>query len=172
MEARGRPGGVNLGLQRIDVSIWWQGKSGGCVKDVEKMIRTMLRYEDPPAIFILHIGGNDIGLIKGKELITQLIHLFHYIQQSMPSTMLVWSQILPRLAWRYSDNGDAMEKIRNRVNTAVASYLTKSKGCYIRYPDIKANSKMLLKDGVHLTTVGNNVFLNTLQGGLNKSLEI
>ncbi|XP_071179520.1 uncharacterized protein [Mytilus edulis] len=28
-EARGRPGGVNLGLQRMGVNIWWQGKCGG-----------------------------------------------------------------------------------------------------------------------------------------------
>ncbi|VDI29458.1 Hypothetical predicted protein, partial [Mytilus galloprovincialis] len=27
-EARGRPGGVNLGLQRMGVNIWWQGKCG------------------------------------------------------------------------------------------------------------------------------------------------
>ena len=34
LEVRGRPGGVNLGLQRICVSIWWQGKRGGIVKDM------------------------------------------------------------------------------------------------------------------------------------------
>ncbi|CAG2188093.1 unnamed protein product [Mytilus edulis] len=66
-EARGRPGGVNLGLQRMGVNIWWQGKCGGKVLDMKQQIRTMLKYEDPPTILVLHIGGNDIGGKKFKN---------------------------------------------------------------------------------------------------------
>ena len=51
-----------------------------------------------------------------------------------------------------------MERSRNKVNTSVASYLTKTKkGCCIRYPEIKANENFLEKDGV---------YVNTLQGGI------
>jgi lysophospholipase L1-like esterase len=59
-----------------------------------------------------------------------------------------------------------MEKSRVRVNTSIASYLTKSSGCYIRY--IKANHRFLGEDGVHLSGLGNDVFLNTLQRGIEK----
>lgn len=59
-----------------------------------------------------------------------------------------------------------MDTSRNRVNTSVASYLTKSSGCYIRYPDIKAEQSLFLDDGVHLPPTGNYVFLNTIQGGI------
>lgn len=84
----------------------------------------------------------------------------------MPETKLVWSQILTRLKLCYSENLYAMDGDRNRVNTSVASYLTKSSECYIRYPDIKAEQSLFLDDGVHLSPTGNDVFLNTIQGGI------
>jgi hypothetical protein len=91
-----------------------------------------------------------------------------WLAKVMPTTVLVWSQILSRLQWRYSNNLKAMEKSRVRVNTSIAFYLAKSSGCYIRYPDIKANHRFLGEDGVHLSWLGNNVFLNILQGGIEK----
>ncbi|VDI39174.1 Hypothetical predicted protein [Mytilus galloprovincialis] len=165
-EARGRPGGVNLGLQRMGVNIWWQGKCGGKVLDMKQQIRTMLKYEDPPTILVLHIGGNDIGEKSSKTLCELIRKQFSWMRQLMLDTVFVWSQIIPRSSWRYSDNINAMEKCRMRVNTSIASFLTKTDGCYLRYPDIKANELFLMKDGVHLTSLGNNIFLNTLQGGL------
>lgn len=51
-----------------------------------------------------------------------------------------------------------MERSRNKVNTSVASYLTKTKKGYcIRYPEIKANETFLEKDGVYLAPMGNNI---------------
>jgi hypothetical protein len=36
----------------------------------------------------------------------------------------------------------------------------KNGGGYIRYPDINMSEHVLLSDGVHLTSLGNEVFLN------------
>jgi hypothetical protein len=38
-------------------------------------------------------------------------------------------------------------------------------GGYIRYPDIKGNNTFLRNDGVHLASLSNRVFLNTIQRG-------
>ena len=164
--ARGRPGGVNLGLQRIGVSIWWQGRGGLILSRMKQAIRTMLKFEDQPHVIVIHIGGNDLGREKTKVLCDKLREFMSWLAKVMPTTVLVWSQILPRLQWRYSNNLKAMEKSRVRVNTSIASYLTKSSGCYIRY--IKANHRFLGEDGVHLSGLGNDVFLNTLQRGIEK----
>jgi hypothetical protein len=48
----------------------------------------------------------------------------------------------------------------------MGSYMCKNGGGYIRYPDIKKSEQFVLSDGVHLTGLGNEVFLNTLQGAL------
>jgi len=96
----------------------------------------MLKYEDSPTVLVVHIGGNDIGLEKTKDLCDQLKRLFDWINLLMPDTVLAWSQIL---------------------------YLTKTKkGYYIRYPEIKANETFLEKDGVHLAPMGNNIFFEYL----------
>ena len=47
VHARSRTGGVNLGLHRIGVKIWWQGYGGMGLKDLEATIRKLLKYEKP-----------------------------------------------------------------------------------------------------------------------------
>ena len=103
----------------------------------------MLKFEDQPHIIVIHIGENDLGREKTKVLCDKLREFMSWLAKVMPTTVLVWSQILPRLQWRYSNNLKAMEKSRTRVNTSIASYLTKSSDCYIRYPYIKANHRFL-----------------------------
>jgi hypothetical protein len=46
----------------------------------------------------------------------------------MPQIKIVWSQILPRFSWRYSDNFEAMERSRRRLNNCIASCVLKSGG--------------------------------------------
>lgn len=166
--ARSRPGGINLGLQRIGVSIWWQGRGGLVLSKMKQAIQTLLKFEDPPHVIVIHVGGNDLGNENTYVLCDKLREFMSWLAKIMPTTVLVWSQMLPRSQWRNSKDLKAMEKSRVRVNTSIASYLTKSSGCYIRYPDIKANHIFLKEDGVHLSGLGNDVFLNTLQGGIEK----
>ena len=62
--ARHRPGGINLGLSRINVEIWWQGIEGMPIEQIKKQIVTMLQYEDPPNYIFLHVSANNIGRSK------------------------------------------------------------------------------------------------------------
>jgi hypothetical protein len=64
-------------------------------------------------------------------------------------TSLVWSSILPRNKWRYSENIRNMEITRKRVNRGLRSYLLKIGGYGIRHPDFDDKHPALLKkDGV------------------------
>ena len=89
-----------------------------------------------------------------------------WILIELPNTTIIWSQILPRLKWRYSANQTAMHESRYRMNNYIASFVTKLGGHYIRYPDICRNYTFLKSDEVHLTPVGNDIFLNILQGAI------
>jgi hypothetical protein len=42
--------------------------------------------------------------------------------------------------------------------------MVKNGGYYIHYPDIRKTAQFISADGVHLTALGNGIFLNTLQG--------
>ena len=59
VHARSRTGGVNLGLHRIGVKIWWQGYGGMGIKDLESTIKRLMKYEKAPKYLVLHIAGND-----------------------------------------------------------------------------------------------------------------
>lgn len=166
VSAKKRPGGTSLGLDRINVSIWWQGKSGMVSRQIKSQLRIMKRYEDPPQLLVLHVSGNDLGAIKVGFLRNNLKNTIRWIYEEFPNTTVVWSQILPRLNWRYSQDMNAMMACRKRINNTISAFVLQNGGCYIRHPDIKSNNTILKSDGVHLTTLGNELFLNVIQGAI------
>jgi lysophospholipase L1-like esterase len=68
-------------------------------------------------------------------------------------------------SWHYSDNFQALEKSRHRLNNCIVSCVLKSGGCYIRYPDLK-HPVIFKDDGVHFTKLGNELLLNNIQGAI------
>ena len=164
--ARQQPGGINLGLSIINVEIWWQGIRGLVIEQIMKQIVTMLQYEDPPNYIFLHVSANSIGHSKIGHIRNQLKVTINWIHNKLPKAIIIWSQILPRFCWRYSSNLIAMEKCRYRLNNSIASYVLRLGGRYIRYQEIKAVDIVLQNDGVHLTNLANELFLNSVQGGL------
>lgn len=95
---------------------------------------------------------------------------FLLVTRKHAHAFLVWSHILSRNNWRPSHKLPAMDRARIRLNSSVGSFVFGKGGGYIRYPDIKGNNTFLPNDGVHLTSLGNSVFLSTIQWGLESFL--
>ena len=112
------------------------------------------------------MSANNIGHSKIGHIRNQLKVTINWIHNKLPNAIIIWSQILPRFCWRYSSNLIAMEKCRYRVNNSIASYVLRLGGRYIRYQEIKVVDIVLQNDGVHLTNLANELFLNSVQGGL------
>lgn len=167
VHARKRPGGIHLGLkERLGVEIFWQGKGGMRWWEVKKKIRHLLTLADEPDILLIHCGGNDFRK-KSIELRMQMIQDLEEISVLLPSTKLVWSQMLPRPLW-LTTNDAGLENARIRLNSFVGSkILSFNNGYYVKYPDINIKSlNLFYDDGVHLSSAGNEVFLGIIQGGL------
>ena len=136
------------------------------MRKLKKHIRLLMRLEDTPDYVVIHIGENDIGDIRVGHLHYLLVRFMSWLAQMMPQTGLIWSAILPRLPWKYSDNNDRMEKCRRRLNSSMGLHMVRHGGYCIKYPEIKADRRFFKSDGVHLTKIGNQVFLNILQGAI------
>jgi hypothetical protein len=64
-----------------------------------------------------------------------------------------------------------MEKARKRVNLAVQNIVLGVGGYVIKHNNIRArNINLFRNDGTHLSDIGINVYLNTIQGALESFL--
>ena len=89
------------------------------------------------------------------------------IIEILPGCSIIFSEMLPRRTCRFSNSTHKMEKTRKRVNRAARSFLLKQLGYVIKHPDFEDKySGLFAKDGVHLSFIGYDIFINTLQGAL------
>lgn len=156
--------GEHMSLQRYGVTVMWVGHSGLLSEQVVGITQALLNWQPPPTYFMLHAGGNEVGQISGSVLRNQLKQIIQILQFLMPNTVLIWSCILPRLQWRYSTNTKAMENVRIRINREIVNYIKQVGGKAIRYPDFQDKAPGLFSDDCHLSFIGNDIFLNTIQG--------
>ena len=64
-------------------------------------------------------------------------------------------------------DGKIIEKIRKRVNCAVNNFIKNEGHYFIKHPNIRASEIELYRfDGTHLSDIGNDIYLNNLQGAL------
>lgn len=167
LHSKNRPGGTNLGLERIGVNLIWQGYSGMKLCQLKRRVRNLLKFVDPPSYIVIHCGGNDIGEFPILEIRRLARSAIEFLNQILPNTVIIWSQILPRSNWRYSTDCTAMDTARIRLNNSAATQCIHLGGSYIKYPDLKVVKHALWSsDGVHLSKLGNEIFLNGIQGGL------
>ena len=169
--ARQRPGGIQLGLERKGIQIWWQGYAGLKFLNLKKKVLYLakINVEKLPDFILLHCGGNDIGDPSAPlaTLIATMKQDLNILAELLPSTKFIWSQVLPRHSYRHSQNYDAMERARNKFNRSAAVHVLKMGGAYLKHPDLVKNIKQFLSsDGVHLNNLGNALLLNDIQGGL------
>lgn len=165
--ALSRPGGQGLGLQTKGIDIWWQGYGGLWFVDLACKLRWLAQFENPPNFIVIHCGANDIGQVKTQKLLDRVRWDLRLLASVFPNTKLVWSFLLPRVAWRYSKNVRAMEQSRNRVNRAAAKEILGCGGRLLRHTQFLGKPKQLYsRDGVHLSGLGNDIYLNNLQGAL------
>ena len=121
----------------------------------------------PPQVLGLHLGGNDMGLLTGKALIMQAKADFERIWELWPSTWIVWSDMLPRRTWREGWFPQGLNRAVKKVNREIRLALMYRRGWVINHPEIFIHRADLYRpDGVHLSDVGNDIFLHDLHVGL------
>ncbi|KAJ7319852.1 hypothetical protein JRQ81_019363, partial [Phrynocephalus forsythii] len=116
---------------------------------------------------VVHLGGNDLTGIMGKALILKVMDDLRAYKAQNPSTKIIWSAIVPRLYWGPSHHPKKMHKARKGVNREVARVVSSELGSVIWHPEITARRPELFRpDGVHLSDIGLELFLDDFREGL------
>ena len=123
-----------------------------------------------PSYLIIQLGSNDLRKCKSCGLIIDIKRKrdIGRTRLLLPNTRITWSEILMRRYWHVAKcDGKIIEKIRKRENCAVTNCI-KNEGHYvIKYTNIRASEIELYRfDGTHLSDIGNDIYLNNLQGAL------
>ena len=135
-------------------------------EEVEPKVHQLLSQFGHPDVIMLHCGGNSIGTMSLRHLQKFMKATIVNIQNALPNSKIVWSQILPRNYYRHMFSHHAAEKARVRINSSLSNFIMSKNGGYIHYPDLKQCTQKLFSDGTHLSDIAQVLFLNSIQGGL------
>lgn len=159
-------GNQHLNLLSKNIAIRWFGQRGMTWEHMESKIQRLVVQFGPPDVLMLHCGGNSIGTMSLRQLQRFMKQTMYTLYQLLPNCRFIWSEILPRTYYRHMFSLNSAEMSRKRINSAMSAFIIQRGGGYISYPDLKSCSPVLFRDGVHLTDIGQTIFLNTIQGGL------
>ena len=107
-----RPMGLHLGFSEKDYKLVWAGLSGMSNYCVACLLHSMVNCFGQPHAVLIHCGGNGIGIEPCGKLLFDMKFMFFVISQMLPGSKIMFSSILTRLSWRYSEDLKAMDDTR------------------------------------------------------------
>ncbi|XP_063397183.1 uncharacterized protein LOC134681477 [Mytilus trossulus] len=166
-EASSRPGGLHLGLQNTGAHMVWIGQRGMKWGDLNRVFEQRLLNRPLPSFLVIQLGSNDLGILTSEKLFSDRECDLLRLHALYPALKIIWSDILMRRYWHNANCGQAIERARKRVNLRVKNLVLSIGGCAIRHSNIRAKESNLFRyDGTHLSKIGNDIYLNNLQGAL------
>ena len=97
---------------------------------VVSLLHSMVNCFELPYAVLIYCGGNEIGIEPCGKLLFDMKCMFFVISQMFPGSKIMFSNISPRLSWRYSEDLKAMDDTGKRLNRGLKSYLKKHKILY------------------------------------------
>lgn len=120
-----------------------------------------------PQYVVIQLGSNDLVSKPSGVLRWEIKMDLLSLAGLLPQATLIWSCMLPRLFWYGARSQHAIDKARKRINSDISNYLQKLNGKVIKQTDFSDKEVGLFRfDGTHLSDIGNDIYLNTLQGAL------
>ena len=151
--------GTNLG---VCAHIQWFGRGSMFWDSLLHVFHQCLKGRTSPDELLIHCGGNDLGRVKSVLLIKAMKKDLHYLHQQFPRIKIILSSINQRRQWRYGPPGK-MDKARKFVNSVMDTFILGCDGRTVHHPDIVVDKPgLFLRDNVHLTASGQDIFLSAI----------
>lgn len=158
-----------LGLNPLNYHITWKGVRGAKLGSAVQLLNDLISEKsEMPNILIVHLGSNDLVDNTTLGLHLHVKSLITHIQENLPQTQIIWSCILPRPVHDSESHDQRGTRLRFKyINREASNMFHKAGGRSIAYPDIFPSNKWFFcQDLFHLSTVGLEIFINTLKGAL------
>ncbi|XP_040184663.1 uncharacterized protein LOC120917438 [Rana temporaria] len=167
------PDGLQLGFPREQVRIKWIGVPGMLWSRVLPEVNHYSRLDRPPDVLLLHVGGNDLGFRTSYDLHMDIKSDFLSLRSSFPKTVVVWSDIVARTSWKLAISVAKLNKARKKINREMTKFFVRNGGLAIRHGDMEKEPQLFLReDGVHLNSVGIDLWCLGLQEGIERALRV
>ena len=160
---------MNLKLDPSQANVRWLGTGGMKWQHLRSQIQ-WVGLHGQPRMIILHVGGNNVVDTKMQKMKRIMKRDFNNLFKTFPNTLIVWSEILPRLTWKFAppeSEWKCWDKKRIRFNELGRQMVsTYSNGKVLKHEVTVDCPGLFGKDGCHMSPVGNALFCNSLQGGI------
>ncbi|XP_078506701.1 uncharacterized protein LOC144827564 [Lissotriton helveticus] len=167
--------GRSLGLNSMTHEVSWHGTGGmrwgGLFPALAALVSQCLG--GPPDLLVLHLGENDLVSLSGLTLLKLMKQDLEIIRTTWESTMLIWTEFVPRLHWRGARTHSALEKARRKVNRTMRLFC-QHWGIYsLNHYHLQVSEHHLFcEDGVHLSALGLSFYLLELRDLISKVLQV
>ncbi|XP_077783184.1 uncharacterized protein LOC144327470 [Podarcis muralis] len=164
--------GDDLGFPQ-EVKVSWIARRGMLWKELLPLIQRRVLLEGPPTAIVIQLGENDLVSHSCFVLRSIIMEDVRDLAAMVPSTKIIWSKLLQRRKWRGSPSVEATERSRKRINDAVSKLVADLGGFVIPHPLIRFKAtELFMMDGVHLSSVGNDVWLRSVVDKLRVCLRL
>ena len=165
--AAASPWGSNLGLG-ARVQVEWRGL---CRILWRQLCRATTFCQFLPYVLVIHLGGNDLAWYHEKGLILGVLHDLSWLKAMYLAMKIVWSLVVIRLAWRDARIFFSRPLLTGELFSRSAEWSASSLESVIGHQRICMDrSELFWNDGVHLSDLGLDVFLEDIGGGCLLSL--
>ncbi|OCU00039.1 hypothetical protein XELAEV_18005821mg [Xenopus laevis] len=162
---------MQLGFPEDQVNIRWFGIGGLLWPGVMDKAFSLSAAEGHPNVLVLHAGGNDMGVMSQRDLVRTMKQDVDKLRSFFQGVVIVWSEMVGRLVWRWARDREAMERSRQKLNKLLSAFIRHSGGIVVRHKVLESCMPgHYCRDGVHLSAVGTDIFNLGLADGIGRAL--
>lgn len=140
--------------------------------EVDAAFRDQVSRRGPPGVLVLHAGGNDLGRVPSRALVSMMLADIRSFCSEFSSMVVIWSEIVPRFHWRYARDQKSMDRTRIKINRSISKAVVALGGLSIRHADVERERQFFRRDGVHLNSLGLDLFCLNLAEKIKVGVEL
>ena len=161
----------DLGVKGVQ-SIKWVGRRGMRWHQLMHEFQYLTMHAPPPKVLVLHLGANDITTVRCSHLRNCMRGDILLMNETFPETKVVISAMIQRCNWASDIDLKKIENKRKTLNRFLRRLAAYIGGGFVPHEDLRADTLgFYFHDGIHLSDVGNDLFLMGIRDALEKYIQ-